>query len=909
MRRRVREALLAGLVVLAAGPAPAEAAAERPLRFGRLTTQNGLSSNWAHAILQDRQGFLWIGTQDGLNRYDGSSIRVYRHDPKDPYSLPSPVAGALLEDREGRLWVGSGWGDAGVSLYDRRLDRFTTFRPAPGERVGNAVRSLLQDRRGRIWAGTDDGVAELDPATGAFRRLPPPAGSDGGRRVVLAMLEDTRGRFWLGTYTGLLRLDREKGAYEPALGRPGSAGVPRTEIWALHEDTDGRLWIATLGAGLHRFDPETGQDESFLPASGDPRAPGSARIRRIVPAGDGRLYLGTENGGLEIFDPRQGTFEHYRPDLDDGASLNSGSIWSLASDDQGTLWIGTYNGGVNFLSPYQQRFDLIEAGRGRLSDPHVTAVLEDREGMLWVGTDGGGLDRYDPSSGRFTYYRSRPDDPTTIGSDSVNALLEDSRGQIWVGGWASGLARVDRATGRARRYRHDPRDPRSIVSDHVWRMLELRTGEMLVVTQAGADLFDRDRGTFTRLGERYPGAGDGVLHSATEDLAGNIWIAAADSARFVDVRSGRVTRYRNDDPRGLGGGWIQAVIVDRTGNVWFGTQRGLSCFAADRKRWRRYTTANGLADDNVLALLEDGKGGLWAATSRGISWVVDAASVPDAPAIHSFDANDGLQALEFSRNACAKGRGETLYFGGSAGLNAFRPEEIVLNPRPPRVALTGLRVMGRAARLDASEELRLSYRDVAATFEFAALDFAVPRKNRFRYRLEGLDPGWSDPTAQHEATYTNLPWGRPLTFRVKAANNDGVWNEEGVALRVFVEPPFWATPLFRGGVVILLLGAGVVAYRRRVNGLRRRADELTRKVNEAVASVKVLRGMLPICSHCKRIRSDEGYWQQIEAYLHEHSEADFTHGICPECITEHFPDIVALRAKRRAPREGDGGGP
>jgi signal transduction histidine kinase len=384
------------------------------------------------------------------------------------------------------------------------------------------------------------------------------------------------------------------------------------------------------------------------------------------------------------------------------------------------------------------------------------------------------------------------------------------------------------------------------VSNHVWHIAELRTGELLVLTQQGAEILDRARRVFTRLADRYPDAGrDVALYSAAEDPAGNLWLVGNTFVAYVDRRSGQVTRYRNDprDPQSLGAGWTQAVLVDSAGNVWFGTQTGLSCLTADKKRWRRYTTADGLGDDTVVGLLEDAKGGLWVSTSRGIGWLADATSVPDKPTIHAFDVNDGLQSLEFARNACAKGPRGTFYFGGARGLNSFRPDSIVLNPRAPRVVVTGLRIQGRAVRpgekgspLEAAvgetERVSLSPRDTVVTFEFAALSYAVAGKNRYRYMLEGFDTDWSDVTPQHAVTYTNLPWGRDFRFRVKGANNDGVWNKEGASLRVTVRPPFWATPLFRAVSALALLAAAAFAYKGRVSRISAHARELADKVAE-----------------------------------------------------------------------------
>ncbi len=822
-------------------------AAESGLQFGHLTIEDGLSQNWVLSILKDSQGFLWFGTQDGLNRYDGVRFKVYRHDPNDPKSLPSSVAGALYEDAQKRLWIGSHQGNAGVALYEREYDRFRRFLPNPGQPVGNSVRVIVQDAQGRIWLGTDNGLAKLDPDTGTIRRFPLSTSDRAGvpEALVVSLLEDSRGRFWVGTSRGLLRFDREHERYIRWPGEESDrAGLHRADVWAIHEGEDGRLWIGTLGSGLHRLDPQTGRDVRYLPDPRNPRSIRDTRVSRIVSGGHGKLYVGTENGGLYIFDVRRDTFLNLLPDIDDDTSLNSKSIWSLYRDEQSTLWIGTFNGGVNYLSPYLRRFQRIRAGRGKLSDPHVSAVLEDHQGTVWIGTDGGGLNRLEARTGAFTYYRSDPNDPTTIGSDAVWALLEDSRLNLWLGGWDGGLGLLDRATGRVKRYRFDPSNPRSLVSNHVWRIVELSTGELLVITQAGADLFDRDTGTFTRLADLYPGAGEDVLYSAAEDGQGNLWLVGNSFVGHVDRRTRRVTRYRHDprDPRSLGLGWTQAVLIDSGGNAWFGTQGGLSCLEAASKQWVRYTTADGLSSDTVVGIVEDASGSLWVSTSRGLDEIVDAIRVPRKPEVYNFDAHDGLQSQEFARNAAFRSSSERLYFGGAQGLNAFEPERVVPNPQPPKVVLADLRIFNESVRPGAAgspltksigetRALTLSPEHSVVTFEFAALSYVLPRKNKYAYMLQGFDRQWSYVGTQRTATYTNLPRGKEFTFRVKASNNDGVWNEEGVSLKVYVTPRWyerWVTWILAAG---LLVAAALGVYRLRMIEVRSRYSAVLKERN------------------------------------------------------------------------------
>jgi PAS domain S-box-containing protein len=846
---------VAGLVFFLLPLGIARAHAEGRLRFDHLTVDDGLSHNWVMAIHKDSYGFVWIGTQDGLNRYDGSGFVTYRPEPENPRSLPSTNCGVIFEDSRRRLWVGSSWAGAGVALLDRAHESFTQFLPAPGQPTGNVVRSIAEDRTGLLWLGTDNGLASLDPSSGQVQRYP--IGPETERRgdvpdtTVLSVLEDRRGTLWVGTQRGLLQFDRGRHAYERWSGaRIDPASLSGAPIWDIREDEDGALWVGTMGAGLHRLDPASGRGTAYLPDSGAPDSISSARIARAVPDGRGKVWVGTENGGLNVLDVRTRRFAHYSPDPDEETSINSASIWDLQVDDQGIVWIGTFNGGVNVVSPLGQRFRLLRAGRGKLSDPHVSAVLKDHAGNLWVGTDGGGLNRIDAGSGSLRYFRHGPS-ASTIGSDSVLALLEDSRHRLWIGGWDGGLGLLDPASGRVTRFRHDPKDPSSLVSDHVRRILELRTGELLVVTQAGPDLFDRETRRFTRLAARYKEATlDGAYYSAAEGPDGNLWLVGSVSALSLDRKTGSCRRYRHDpsDPASIGSGEIPAVLIDRAGNVWFATDGGLSCLPAGVERMRRYTAADGLPSNGVTNVLEDASGNLWITTNRGLTLFEAAVRLPEKPSLLNFDIHDGLQGYQFIRGASFRSADGEMFFGGVRGLNAFHPTAIQRNTTPPPVVLTALRLFNRPQTVGAkgspltralseTAAIRLSYEQSMITVDFAALNYLLPQKNRYSYKLEPLDRDWSPASTQHSATYARLPPGE-YTFYVRAANNDGVWNQEGVALRIRVTPPFWATWWFRG-LVLVALGSGLYySYRVKMQATEERRRELALTVEARTADLQ-----------------------------------------------------------------------
>jgi PAS domain S-box-containing protein len=820
-------------------------AQSRRLRFDHLSVEDDLSNAWVQSILKDSRGFLWLGTQDGLNRYDGNSVKIYRHDPQDTGSLASSVVGALLEDSQKRLWVCSGWGDGGVALYDPEHDRFKTYWLRRGQSGANHVRSILEDRRGQLWLGTDNAVVLLDREGGDVKYYP--LGSKRGMgapaTTVAALFEDSQNRMWVGTSKGLLRFDRARGKYTRWSAQYGALSkLAGADISDFYEESSGALWIATLGEGLFRVDVGKGHGMRYLPDPRDPRSINSARVRRIVAAGDDTLYIGTENGGLNILDMRTRTFTHEVADPEDEASLSSNSIWGMYLDNQGILWIGSYNGGVDYS--LQQRFQRLRARRGGLSDAHVGSVMEDHQGNLWIGTDGGGLNRLNRRTGAFTYYRHDPKNAATIGSNAVFALLEDSSGMIWVGGWDSGLGRLDPASGRVTRFRHNPKDPESLVNDNVWRILELRSGELLVVTHGGVDLLDRRNDVFTHLSQRELAATEDTFFSAAEDGDGNLWIVGPSFVGYLDRQSGETKRYRNDpqDAMSLGTGWTQAILVDSVGNVWLGTEGGLSCVTAGTGEMRRYTTDDGLPNNTITSILEDRSGSLWVSTNRGLSKFVDATRLPGKPIFLNFDVHDGLQGHEFARNAACRGKSGEMFFGGSRGLNFFFPERIRQNPHAPPVVLTDLKIFNKSAGIGTpgspltkaitqTEALTLSYKHSMVTFEFTALNFILPQKNQYAYKLEGFDRDWNKVGVQRTATYTNLPYGS-FTLRVRGSNNDGKWNDEGVSLKIRVTPPFWRAGWFYVVAFLVVAAAVVWGIRLRERASVARERELARKVEE-----------------------------------------------------------------------------
>ena len=674
------------------------------------------------------------------------------------------------------------------------------------------------------------------PASKTFTAFP--IGPAGSEPRVMAMLEDSRGAFWVATErSGLFQFDRAL-ARVPQLRRfatgprLGERNADDSFFAALLEQPAGTLWAAGYGAGLVRIDLASERTRRYLP---DPRRADSLSVAQVVQlAGDGDrlVYVGTENGGLDVLDIPSERFTHYRPDPADPRSLGSASVWALLRDEHGLVWAGANGFGVSWLSPVAQRFEAIRAGRDGLGDPHVTSIAEGEDGRIWVGTDGGGLHVVDPRTGHVSRYPLPRGGPGAA-SNAVQSVLADRAGRIWVGFWSAGLCRIDAGGGRVRFY-HPPAGRRSPMSDSIWRVLDAGGGELLVATNDGAFLFDLLRESYVPLSDRYPGSGRGPVSAAALDAKGGLWLGHPTSVEHVDRRRGAVRRFEGDTRSGgaFVGSFVDALHVDARGHVWVGTERGLTCLDAAGHRLATYGEADGLPNPNVASITEDASGSIWVGTNGGLARLRGAVAAPAGAAVLAFDERDGVTGRICIRGAAFRSRDGELYFGTSRGLTRFLPEGFQTNTRVPPVVLTGLRLANRPVAagspgsplsrpIEETTELVLSHDQADVTFTFAALNYILPQKNRYTHRLEGLDRDWSPVGPETSASYVRIPPG-DYVFRVRACNNDGVWNMDGVRLRLRVTPPFWQTGWFAAAIALSLAGVGVLLHASRLRRVRQR---------------------------------------------------------------------------------------
>ncbi len=840
--------ILASLTALGI-PQTARAQSPAP-RFTRLTAEQGLSHDMVTAILQDRQGFLWFGTQDGLNRYDGYTFTVYRHLRSDPQSLASSTINALYEDRAGTLWVGT---VAGLDSFTGIGGRFTHHSAIPPESIG----AIYQDDAGALWVGTvGSGLFRYDPATGAvtaYRHDPadPTSLSDNN---VLTIFQDRAGTLWVGTmYGGLNALDPATGRFahyrhdptDPTSLTDGWVRVITQDRGTGEAALRPYLWVGTgvpndpVSGGLNALDPATGRVIRYRHDPADPHSLSHNHVRAIYEDSTGALWVGTEDG-LNLFDPATGRFTHYRHDPLDPHSLSRSDVSALYESRDGVLWVGMDGGGVNKYARARQRFpryahDPLDPNS--LGGPVVGALLLDHEGILWIGLHDRGLDRLDRATGRFTHYTHDPADPDSLGHNHVTALCEDHTHNLWVG-TGGGLDRLDRATGRFIHYVHDPADPYTIGPGAVKVIIESRDHTLWIGTEEPGTLnrFDPATGRFTRY-QYDPSSPSGFVNTygiraIYEDRAGDLWLGTYNGLVHFDPRTGRFIQYRHDpeNPDSLSHDFVWAIYEDETGMLWVGTHGGLNRFDRATGRFTAYTVEDGLPNDAVVAVLgegdHEGRPYIWLATMGGGVSRFD----PRTETFKNYDVGDGLQSNQFVIGAYHRGRDGEIFLGGINGFNAFYPSDIQDNPHVPPVVLTGFRkfdqVVDLGLPLAEVREITLSYRDNFFSFEFAALDYTEPARNQYAYKLEGFDRDWVYCGTRRYAGYTNLPPDR-YVFRVKGSNNDGVWNEAGVSVEVRITPPFWQTWWFRGLMAAVVLSIGMSVYTVRaqnVAALREREE-------------------------------------------------------------------------------------
>lgn len=837
--------LLTGLC----SPTPTHAQTNAP-RFTRLTSEQGLSNDMVRCILQDGQGSMWFGTQDGLNRYDGYTFTVYRHLRSNPDSLSNSTITALYQDRSGTLWIGT---IMGLDSFTGGTARFM-HHPAVGEEIG----VIYEDAASALWVGTyGSGLFRYERTTEQFIQYShdpadPHSLSDD---AVISIYEDSSGTLWVGTANGGLNaFDRATQTFTHYRHDPADLhSLSYDRVEAIYQDRSDILWIGTgadyevEGGGLNAFDETTGRFTRYLHDPQDRHSLSNNHVRSIYEDQTGTLWIGTDDG-LNVFDRQTNTFTSYHHNPLNPHSLSGGAITAIYEDRTGALWFGTDGEGINLYARVKDKFARFQPDPldpNGLSGSMIGALYEDHTGILWIAVPGEGLDSLDRTTGQFTHYSHDPDDPHSLNNNNIRALYEDHEGVLWVG-TNHGLDRLDHATSGFTHYVHDPDDPTSLSSGAVKAILEDHTHALWIGTEEPGALNKRDRatghvsekGAFTRYAHD-PTDPDSLVNTygiraIYEDRAGDLWLGTYDGLVHLDRDTETFTQYEHDpkDPNSLSSDFVWAIYQDPDGIIWLATAGGLDRFDRANEQFTVYTMEDGLANDNVMGILADEQGNLWLGTDGGLSKFD-----PQTETFRNYDVSDGLASNVIMLAACHQSESGEMFFGTLEGFNAFYPADVKDNPHVPPIVLTAFRKFDQVIEFDTPlsdvQEIALSYKDNFFAFEFAALDYVEPAKNQYAYQLEGFDQDWIYCGTRRYASYTNLPPG-DYVFRVKGTNNDGIWNEAGRTVSITITPPFWETWWFRimAGAVLLGIVFAVVRARMRNIAVLRASEERFRALFE-----------------------------------------------------------------------------
>ncbi len=810
-------------------------AAPRNPRFESLSSDDGLPTPSVETLLQDHDGYLWIGTGAGLVRYDGFRFRVYRRTPGAADDLGSNLVLSLLEDRSGAIWVGAAGGLYRLDPDRRRFDAFDPGEPEERGHGNRTVRALLaepaQPSREAIWAATADGLQRIETASGKFsfwHRSEGLASDD-----LYALAWDGSGRLWIGTDAGLDRLDPTTGRVEHFDVVPqGSGPAQGNSVSALRWDAGSNtLWIGTL-IGLVRW--------SF---ASDEAAPASKPLLAGLPSGDsirtlfqdryGKFWVGTQNSGLYHIDPETDHLIAYRHRAQDPHSIADDSVVALLQDHSGTLWIGTWYNGLSRLdlgSGGFERYIAIESDEEGLGDNLVYHVAAGDDGSVWMATLRGGIHRLDPTTGALRHYRHDPKDANGLPTDWIRSAVPDRQGRVWVGTQQHGFGRLEPDSGRY--FAIDPGEvPPARLS--IRAIEAARNGAVWFGSEDGLIRHDPVSGTlrtFTHDPERADSLSPGRILSLHEDRSGTLWIGMDTGLdRMLDEAQARFEHYRSDpeQPGSLSQSVVGDIFEDAQGRFWIATVSGLNLMqpqADGSVRFRVYSHADGLANDGINAIQADAQGRLWLSTDAGVSRLD-----PATGQIRNYSARDGVTTGSFFVHSGTSLQDGTIFFGGTHGAVSFRPDRIFDNEIPPPVRIVAMQVSGKEVdfasppegvalegRIDDAAHLRLSREVSDFTLEFAALHFADPTRNRFAYQLEGFDRDFVQTDAgKPRATYTNLDPGH-YVFKVRAANKDGFWSEHGASLTIEVLPAWWETWWFRTLAVVSAVTLLGWLYRRRI---------------------------------------------------------------------------------------------
>lgn len=852
------------------------------IEFDHYTTNQGLSNDYIHAIIQDSKGFIWTGTDNGLNRFDGITFKTYYFDLNDSTSIPGSMATSMVEDSLKNLWVMT---SEGLCVYDRNEDNFSrkTIR-LNGEKIDYLfIYACFLDSKGYLW------VAAANYGIIRFKLYDNPGISTGVidaeiyaiveedvdpnfKNNVFSFIEDKDGKIWLASQSKtLFYFDNQQNKFIPQPINLPEASEFSDKRKELIQDRDGNFFMSIEDNGLLLWDRKKNKFTLFKPNGTDTGPKGNV-LFALAEDKNGSIWVGDRNSeGISIFNKETEKFTYCQSEEMDDYLLNTNKINCIYQDKTGSMWVGTIIG-INKYSPGKSKFRRYYGNPNRpnrLSNNNTLCFAESRTGDIWIGTDGGGLNKLDRKTGSFSHYHYDPFNPFNkhlLGSNAITSACEDQDGTLWMGTYHGGLESMK--DGLVHTYFPDPSDPYAISDRNIWYVFEDSKRNLWLGTlNSGLDLFDRKTNRFyhfTTKGGDPTSLCNSFIQEIYEDSKQNLYITGNQGVSILDLKAYDFTetppdlKFRNlthtQGRNSLSSNDVRCVSEDGEGNIWFGTiGSGIDKLDHSTGQFTNYSIKDGLPGNSVTSILVDDSNNLWLATNNGL-----AKFNPKTKEVVVFDQKDGLQNKSLKSWAIKTKDGE-MFFGGPDGFNSFFPDRIKYdqNRNIPPVVITGLKIFNKPVKINEqinnrvilsaniSEilELTLTHQDNYFSFDFVALDYTSPEKNNYAYMMEGFDEDWVQCGTKREANYTNLDPGE-YTFRVKASNNDGIWNQKGTSIKVVILPPWWKTWWFRfivGFTVIFVLS---YLYYLRVKHFKNQKILLEKLVDQKTSELQQMNALL-----------------------------------------------------------------
>ncbi len=802
------------------------------VKFSHISVEDGLSQSTVYATIQDHSGYLWFGTQDGLNRYDGYHFEVFRHDPTDSTSISHNWIWDVLEDHEHNIWLAT-WN--GLNRYDSFTKTFRKYSPIvndPGSISGERTNFLFQDSENRLWISAWGGGLNLyDYGADQFRQFK--SDSTDPRSInnnyIRCIIEDSKKTLWIGTWGGgLNKFDPVTNTFDAFLHDPDDVhSISSNFITSIGEDKNGRLWIGTHKSGLNRFDPDKNQFDKHFRKQNKDGSLSDNNITIVFKDDRNRLWIGTQNGGLHLLNIKNKTFRKFGSELQNPKSLSGNNIFSIFQDRGGIIWIGAT--GLSRFDPKLNQFihiNPISINKKTPNSAIVRCFFEDGNN-IWVGTDGGGINIFSRGHQGFTPLRNDPDNTNSLSSNNVRAIIKDRNDHIWIATLDGGLNRYNPATKKFDRFYENANYPQIAGIGHIETLyydsrdiLWIGTGsDGLFNYQHAENKFEKITTPFLdtlRLNDQY-------ISTIYEDSRNIIWVGhwGGGLSALYPGEDYRIRFNCGLNDKKLSNDIVHSIWENESGVLWIGTASGLDRFIPpahaenyDTVQLKSYHIKDGLPNEVVYGILGDESGHLWLSTNNGLSKFY-----PSTQVFKNYTVDDGLQGNEFNAGAFLKDNQGNMYFGGNNGFNIFHPDSILENGHIPPIVITSFRIFDQLIKpTNPGQLMELSYDENFISFEFAALDYTAPDKNHYAYMMDGLDQRWQYSGNRRFASYTNLDPGK-YTFKVKGSNNDGVWNEEGFSMQLYIHPPFWRTWWFMLIVLITISAVILSLHEYRVRQL------------------------------------------------------------------------------------------